>query len=215
MDVGLCFEESGGLSCGGMTGVVADESGFVAVGSDHARAAGTEPGRPAAWTSPDGLTWTQANVGLDFVGALSDVEVGGPGLVAVGSICPPDCHSPLAGAVAATSVDGSMWSFNKVDGAVGGQQLKSVGGRVFALGVLYRDTDPAAELELWQTDDGVAWQRVTTLPPTTDAHGGADIAVADGHLIIAGWRSVTGVDGVTNFAYVSPPLAAPTVTLPP
>jgi hypothetical protein len=215
MDVGSCFEESGGPSCGGMTGVVAAPSGFVAVGSDHARAVGTEPGRPAAWTSPDGLTWTQANAGLDFVGALSDVEVGASGLVAVGSICPPDCHSPLAGAVAATSADGSTWRFNKVDGAVGGQQLASVGGQVFALGVLNRDTEPFAELELWRSADGVAWQRVTTMPPTADAHGGADIEAAEGHLIIAGWQSVTGVDGVRNFAYVSPPIAAPTVTLPP
>ena len=214
MDVGLCFEESDGPSCGGMTGVVATPSGFVAVGSDHARAAGTEPGRPAAWTSPDGLTWTQANTGLDFVGALSDVEVGGSGLIAVGSICPPECHSPLAGAVAATSVDGSTWSFRKVDGAVGGQQLATVDGRVFALGVLKRDTDQAAELELWQTADGVAWQRVTAMPPTTDAYGGADIEAANGRLVIVGWQSVTGVDGVRNFAYASPPVAAPTVTLP-
>ncbi len=209
MDVGECFETSEGPSCGGMVGVVATSSGFVAVGSDHLRAAGTEPGRPAAWTSPDGLHWVQSNVGLDFVGALSDVVVGGPGFVAVGTTCPPNCFERTANAVAATSVDGSSWTFRKVDGAVGPQHVASVGGRVFALGFLNRDVDPVGELQLWQTEDGVAWQRVTSLPSTTEYFGGASLAASDGRLVVVGWQSVTGVDGVQNFAYSSPPLTPP------
>ena len=208
MDVGACFETGLGLSCGGMHGVVATASGYVAVGADHARARGTEPGRPAAWTSPDGLHWAQANTGLDFVGALSDVEIGGPGFVAVGTTCPPGCFEATAGSVAATSVDGSTWRFNAVAGAIGPQRVASAGGRVFAISVLNQDAEPKVDLQLWQTEDGVAWRRTTGLPPipARSTHGVANIAATNGRLIVVGWGSVTGVDGVTNFAMMSPPI---------
>lgn len=59
MDVGPCVDTGEEPSCGGMLDVAATPTGFVAVGLAMNGNAGQ--GRPAAWTSPDGLTWTLAS----------------------------------------------------------------------------------------------------------------------------------------------------------
>ncbi len=216
MDVGPCFQAGEDATCGGMLGVVATPTGLVAVGADHSTARGTEPGRPAAWTSPDGRTWARAFTGLDFTGSLSDVSLGGPGLVAVGTICPPQCFEATAGAVAATSVDGVTWRFRPMTGAVGPQHLASAGGRLFAVSLLNQDVDPRAEVQLWSTGDGVAWQRVAGLPSIPDAtfYGGVDIAASGDGLVIAGWLRRGASGESQNFSYSSPAAAAPPEPLP-
>ncbi len=220
MDVGPCFDTGEAPACGGMRAVTATGSGFVAVGQAHTGSAPDQV-RPAAWTSPDGLIWTRSDAGLDFDGHLSGVTLGGVGVVAVGTICQPTCFD-LAPGVAATSRDGATWTFSPMAGAT---ELRGVanlgdGGQVFALGSSgLADAPPAppAELQLWRSADGVAWQLVTGLPAIPDAagYGGADIAAGDDRLIVAGWAEVYASDGARNFAYVSPPIAAATVTLPP
>lgn len=205
MDVGACLETGEEPACGGMMSVTEAGSGYVAVG--QARSDRGERVRPAAWTSRDGLDWVRSEIGLDFDGFLSGITLGGPGLVAVGTICEPTCLDAAPG-VAATSLDGSIWTFMPVTGATELQGVTSIGGgrQVFALGAPGLVAEPPAELQVWQSADGAVWQRMTGPPsiPAAVGFGGADIAGADDRLVIVGWAEVTGAEGVQNFAYISP-----------
>ncbi len=208
MDVGRCFDTGEEPDCGGMRAVAATADGYVAVG--HVRTGPKSSAiRPAAWTSTDGRTWARSDAGMDFRGSLSGVTVGGPGLVAVGSICGSDCFGPGVGGVVATSVDGSTWDDAPVTAAAALQHVASVGARLFALGVKNQEVDPRAELQLWRSDDGVAWQRVTGFPSVPDAIAiGADLAGAPDHVVVVGTaESVksSGADVVEDFSYASPP----------
>jgi hypothetical protein len=208
MDVGRCFDTGEEPDCGGMRAVAATADGYVAVG--HVR---TGPKfnaiRPAAWTSADGRTWERSDAGMGFRGSLSGVTVGGPGLVAVGSICQADCYGPGVGGVVATSVDGSTWDYAPVTAAAALQHVASAGPRLFALGVKNQEVDPRAVLQLWRSDDGVAWQRVTGLPSVPDAIAiGADLAGAPDQLVVVGTTEVveaTGADVSQDFSYAGPP----------
>ena len=84
LTLGGCAEADPRQDCGGMTAVAATPSGFVAVGY---RYEGGSTQSPAAWTSPDGLTWTLTMAGLDFEGGLDSVAVGPVGVVAGGLAC--------------------------------------------------------------------------------------------------------------------------------
>ncbi|MEO8229027.1 MAG: hypothetical protein ABI628_04600 [Chloroflexota bacterium] len=182
-----------------MRAIVAIGSGFVAVGDARTGTAGKVV-QPAAWTSGDGLTWTRA----DFddsgkKGSLSGLTTGGPGLVAVGDIEDQG--------LAATSGDGSSWSVTQT-GAPALQAIASVGESVFALGVLNKDVEPHAELQLFRSDDGVAWQRVPGLPSIPDAlsYRSVDLATASDHAVVVGWVEAiegTGADVSRNFSYSS------------
>ncbi len=91
-------------------------------------------GRKAAWTSPDGVTWTRIADDVTARSFMTGVTAGGPGLVAVGL--------DLSGSTAVwTSVDGITWSQAPHDDAVfgsypdwisdvtvGGPGLVAVGG---------------------------------------------------------------------------------------
>ncbi len=68
-----------------MWDVVADSSGFVAVGGEQ-RAGVTHP---ALWTSPDGFSWTRIDLDpttAEFAGSFGTVTVGGEGLVVAGPV---------------------------------------------------------------------------------------------------------------------------------
>lgn len=221
MDVGPCVDTGEEPMCGGMRSVVPSESGFVAVGYVRSIADPAEPSQPAAWTSSDGLTWTRSDAGLDFKGTLSGVTAGGRGLIAVGAvgtICQPDCGNASAGGIAATSVDGSTWSVERVTGAPALEDVVAAGSRSFALGALNSDADPRGDLQLWRSDDGVAWLRVLGLPSISDAtsYRSLDVAAADDRVVVVGWAEVAGADVRRNFAYVSPPagLSAPPTPSP-
>ena len=215
MDVGPCLDTGEEPSCGGMRAVVATPDGYVAVGDARTGIDG-QTSQPAAWTSPDGLTWTRSgDAGLGIGGGetvnqggfLSGVTVGGPGLIAVGTICRPDCFGTASGGVAVSSANGSTWTATEVTGAPMLQDVTTAGGQVFALGSFDPDGDQPVELQLWRSDDGVTWQRVPGLPSIPDlvSFGAVDIAGADDRLVIAGWAEVSGADPLRDFTYVSPP----------
>jgi hypothetical protein len=83
-----------------MLSVTAGGPGLVAVG------------RKAAWTSPDGFTWTRIADDVTARSFMTGVTAGGPGLVAVGL--------GSSGVTAWTSVDGTTWSQAPGDDAVFG-----------------------------------------------------------------------------------------------
>jgi hypothetical protein len=206
LTLGQCLDTGEQPDCGGMRAVAATPTGYVAVGYRYE--AGTTRS-PAAWTSPDGLEWTLAMAGLDYDGDLSAVVAGGPGIVAVGSICQPSCLGANDG-VAAVSSDGSTWTFAAIAGAPGLQDVASVGGSTFAIGARGPDADPQAELHVWRTDDGAAWQRVTGLPSISEVVGyrAVDLAAAADRMVVTGWAEVSGDATFRNFAYSSPPAGA-------
>jgi hypothetical protein len=88
-----------------MWNVVADTSGFVAVGGEQ-RAGVTHP---ALWTSPDGVSWTRIDLDpttAEFAGSFGTVTVGGDGLVVAGPVM-----FEQGGAVSVwTSSNGADWA---------------------------------------------------------------------------------------------------------
>ena len=85
------------------------------------------------------------------------------------------------------------------------EDVAFAGGQAFALAAARQILEPKA-LELWRSEDGVAWQRVTGLPSIPDAVGfdHADLSASDDRLVIVGWGLVSGADGLGNFAFMSP-----------
>ncbi len=214
MDVGLCVDTGEEPSCGGMLDVAATPTGYVAVG--HALNGNAGQHRPAAWTSPDGLTWTLASNGLDFDGRLSAVTAGGPGLVAVGTICQPDCVSSNGGGVAATSIDGGEWTSVPVVGASALDEIASTRGQQFAIGSTLGESQQPIDLELWRSDDGVSWRRETGLPTMADVddYRGSDIAVSSDRVVVVASAYVGGFASLKSMAYSSQAAPAPTDAAP-
>ena len=219
LDVGPCVDTGEDPSCGGMLGVSATATGFVAVGEALTSMAPRQT-QPAAWTSPDGLRWTRADVGLDFFansvnigGSLSGIAIGGPGLVAVGTMCSPDCRGSRASGLGATSIDGSTWRLTRIGQAPALSHVTSAGGPLFALGVTDPGAGPPTYLELWRSDDGLWWQFDSGFPsmPDLKAYGGADLAVAPDRVVVGGWAEVTGADTFRNFSYSRSPGVLPTL----
>lgn len=205
MDVGPCFDTGETPDCGGMRAVAATANGFVAVGQAHAgRAPG--PARPAAWTSPDGLNWTRVDAGLDFNGSLSGVTADGPGIVAVGTMCQPDCFGSNSGGVTASSVDGSSWSSAAVTGAPALSAVASAGEQQFAIGVMEDQGPGAPELQLWRSDDGIAWRREPGLPTVAKVsqYLGTDIAASAERVVVVASMFASG-DTFQSVSYSSSP----------
>ncbi|HET9083218.1 MAG TPA: zf-HC2 domain-containing protein [Candidatus Limnocylindrales bacterium] len=213
MDVGGCVDTGEEPSCGGMRDVAPTANGYVAVGQALVGPAWNQA-RPAAWTSPDGLTWTRADTGLDFDGFLSGVAVGAAGPVAVGTICLPDCYGSNAGGVAVSSADGATWTSTPMTGAPAIEGIASTGPEYFAVGTIALNRPvpgpQAVELQLWRTVDGVVWRRETALPSLADVANfqGLDVVADASRVVIVMSADVNGSDGYQNFSYSSPAATA-------
>jgi hypothetical protein len=152
-----------------MTSATAGGSGLVAVGYEHYRVTGQQVA--AAWTSPDGLTWSRSQVnhgnsayggrGKSFVLA---VTAGGPGLVAVGF--EKGLTSGELVAAVWVSQDGS--EFLRVphdDASLGGpgkarlDAVVAAGAGLVAVGSEQCGSAPAVAAA-WTSTDGLAWSRV-------------------------------------------------------
>ena len=148
------------------------------------------------WTSPDGINWTRIphdpEVFGDFGSGMSNVTVGGSGLVAVGEFE----GSPAVW----TSPDGITWSAHPhgkrmADVVAGGPGLVAVGR--FCPGGDCRE----AHARVWTSPDGKTW---TLVPYDEDVFGGpndhqemwAVVAVGD-DLVAVGSSVWTSFDGVT------------------
>jgi len=180
----------GGHGDQSMNMVVAAGPGFVAVGVGGG---GNENSVDAAvWTSGDGIAWSRVpHDEAIFGGAgrqeMSDVTVGGPGLVAVGfdGRCLPDLCQDVDAAVWA-SVDGVTWArvaiSEEVFAVAGSQSMNSVAstnGTLVAVGHdqtgdLPSDGDYEAipfQAAVWTSTDGITWSRVTHDTATADEAG--------------------------------------------
>jgi hypothetical protein len=206
----------GGVRGQWMSSVTVGGPGLVAVGSVgrfkegfEASTAGEweEQDRAAAvWTSVDGLTWSRvAHDEAVFGGAgdheMNSVTVGGPGLVAVGTV---ETEQDRAAAVW-TSVDGLTWTRvahdEAVFGGVGSQRMNSVtvgGPGLVAVGVgaglMTVDegqVDWNATAAVWTSVDGLTWSRVL---PQDDAIFGRGSQVMNS--VVAGGPGLVAVGNV-------------------
>jgi hypothetical protein len=105
------FGDSGELELT-MWDVVADTSGFVAVGGERQSGAT----HPALWTSPDGVSWSRVELDsatAGFAGPFASVTVGGEGLVVTG----PVMYEAFGSVTVWTSVNGASW--DQINGLLG------------------------------------------------------------------------------------------------
>jgi hypothetical protein len=146
----------GGAGWQRMNSVVAGGPGLVAIGSDES-GGDTDA---AAWTSPDGLTWTrvphdEAVFGGTGSQEMMSVVAGGPGLVAIGY----EVSGYDSIAVVWTSPDGLTWTrvpHNEIFGGAGSHLLRSVaavGSELVAVGYDESGGDRDAAVWRWAHDE--------------------------------------------------------------
>jgi DNA-directed RNA polymerase specialized sigma24 family protein len=188
----------GGAGNQRMVAITEGGPGFVAVGSDYSL--GSERG--AVWTSVDGLTWDRVpeddtDFGTAADESITDTTSGGPGVVAVGSICEmrqieyyEDGYQEeyCVDRVAAvwTSVDGVTWARVPHDDSifggkgdvgmasvtVGGPGLVAVGSDASDDGQEWFGQWTAEAVVVWTSVDGLTWSRV---PHDDEIFGEAEV----------------------------------------
>jgi hypothetical protein len=143
-----------------MTAVVATEGGFVAAGLDWS--GGDQDA--AAWTSPDGLTWTRSEDDESVFGGddhqwMGAVVVSDGGVVAIGY----DGSENEADAAVWTSPDGVTWT-RVPDGALGSpsrqEMLAVVATPDGLVAVGFDDSGGDGDAAVWTSPDGSTWARV-------------------------------------------------------
>jgi hypothetical protein len=175
----------GGASRQMMLSVTAGGPGLVAVGSDghphhdeRAQRVDESAADAAVWTSPDGFTWSRVAHDEGVFGGSGEqrmvsVTVGGPGLVAVGSVTGehrPNLYENVDAAVW-TSPDGFTWSRVPHDEAVFAasgdegdreeQMLGVTAGGPGLVAVGFDSIDDCGwDSAVWTSPDGFTWSRV-------------------------------------------------------
>ena len=147
--------------------------------------------------------------GLDFEGRLDSVAVGPAGVVAGGMACAG--KNSCYGTSAVLGPEGT-WTVSPATG----QEMGFL-GRLAATGDAYFGlAQNGSALDLWRSEDGLAWQPVSGLPATPDgtAYRGVDLAAVSDRLVVAGWAAVAGGDSFRNISYSSPPWPPPTLGVP-
>ncbi len=157
-------------------------------------------------------TWRRVDVADSADSSVESIAMGGPGLIAVGTIQAPTQDGGYAvDAAVWVSTDGEAWErvesdafgagTEDPDGQLGTQWMSDVatsGDRVVAVG--YEGYAAA----VWTSDDGSSWDRVVDddLPPgTTDSYMNAVVAHGAGFLAVGShggdagiWISSDGLD---------------------
>jgi hypothetical protein len=138
-----------------MLAVTASADGFVAVGSR-----GT---RPAIWTTPDGRTWTEADLPLP-AGAtsavLQHIAARGRTVVAAGTLRTPAGQLPFA---ARSSDGGSTWSEAGLPVPSGTAQVTALAaaGESFTATGTFGTTPGHQDVVVWTSPNGATWQAAT------------------------------------------------------
>jgi hypothetical protein len=205
-----------------MLDVTAFRDGFVVVGRDgQTDVPGPTTlhlGRPAAWISSDGLTWTAAQVEGSAVagGELSAVVAGADGLFATSVNGPPPSGDAITGTW--VSADGTSWRRTTSDGTlpmIAG--LAGDGQRMIRLSPQFAGSDGSG-MAGWVSTDGVTWNRlafsgaVTSLPLAATTAGGdplGQVWVGPSGVIVNGQRTGALRFGAATGAPSSTPAPTP------
>jgi hypothetical protein len=175
-----------------MTGLTSGGPGFVALGTDF------ESGAGVAYASTDGMSWQRAN----------DTDLDGQGVYLMGAAGQRVVAFADSGAVF-TSTDGLSWdpALDATAAEVGDGLLEvaDYGGSLWAFSeATSANEDEFPPVDVWRTDDGVAWVRLGTVPEsqgTFDARAAVGprgmvllLAVAPSDDVFAwvAWQSVDG-----------------------
>jgi hypothetical protein len=175
----------------------ADETTRLAAGPKGVVAVGSIEGRPASWTSPDGIAWTEHRGGFRTAsggksrGSVGDVVARGDGWLAVGS------HDPSCGGLCApdralvwTSSNGTDWTEVPDAKALHRGFMNAVaraGDGFVAVG-----PSLGAGAAAWTSADGIAWSYVSSDPVFVGPAGpdyGVDatgVAERDGRIAVVG-----------------------------
>jgi hypothetical protein len=181
-----------------MSSVTTGGPGLVAVGSDV--------GRAAVWTSPDGVTWSRVphdEVVFASGSSMSSVTVGGPGVVAVG-----EAQNTTA---VWTSPDGFAWSRVPHDESVFGggvdtdRDVAISSVTADADGLVAVGSDPDREgVAVWTSVDGLTWSRVPrdeavfgVTPDRPHMHM-ASVTVGGPGFVAVGGQGVRPTSGATD-----------------
>jgi len=184
-----------------LSAVVPYDGGFVLVGAVEAGPRG-DSATPAAWFSPDGVSWSPATVtvdqsifptGIAGIGELGDATAGSDGLIGWWGHRGMYAGGPrfMAGW---TSSDGRMWEPRDLNTALPGLAHGYVAGdgvRIVALGPAPNTaTDPdlwPGISQAWVSTDGVTWTTLS-VPRELDDFAEGMWVVPDG-VIYAGVES--------------------------
>ena len=151
LDVGGFIDTMEDPITGGMRDVLASPGGLLAVGSVCQNDSGDC--QPAAWTSPDGVSW-QRTAGVPSVpGVLKAVATSGAGYVAVGAQSCAGSARIQAGdcpALILTSPDGEAWTQQSFEQSGDLRTITWIGDRYVA-------TAPDGPGLLWTCEDGSSW----------------------------------------------------------
>jgi hypothetical protein len=196
---GLTWQRVGGLQApeGSLMEAVAwTPHGFVAVGGLGSAA--------AAWTSPDGRTWTPASVQSPTVAGTARMDAVAPAqgrLVAAGDV--GSTVTPGRAEVW-TSTDGQTWATSDDAPSFSGATISGLAADaslVVAVGSV-ADADGRRSATTWSSVDGRSWMPgaldpsfagAQILAVTTGGPGFVAVGTADGGLRAAAWTSADGV----------------------
>ena len=152
-----------------VSGVSATSSGYLlagGIGNSAPTSGGVllpDLGVAAAWTSPDGRTWTKDTVNrVDGVGSsLGSIYIGARGMVAVGEATGGKTSA------AWVSTDGRTWQPVNIDNLFGGSAAPSGAPTLPALDIaddgthlVALDTNQQLTVRIWISSDGVTWQQL-------------------------------------------------------
>jgi hypothetical protein len=165
-----------------MLAVTATANGFAAVGSHGAF--------PAAWTTPDGRNWSQADLPLPpgaTSAVLQHVAAGGSTEVAIGMARTATGQVPFA---SESADNGNTWRDAALPVPAGAAQvtaLTAAAGSFTATG-MFGTTPGHQDVVVWTSSDGMTWQAAT---PKVRGLAGPGIQAITG-LTVSG-RMLTGV----------------------
>jgi hypothetical protein len=178
-----------------MLAVTATRDGFVAVGS--------RDDFPAAWTSADGRTWTEAEVPLPAAATgavLQHVVADGGTVVAVGVAYLPAGSMPFS---ARSLNGGSTWTVTLLPAAAGRAQASALAvvGSTFLVAGTFAVAPGQENVMVWTSVGGTEW---TEMAPSGTGLTSPGIQAIAG-LAVAG-QAVTGVGFTASPAGEQPTL---------
>jgi hypothetical protein len=181
--------------------VVASERGFVAVGVEEFDDASSADA--AAWSSPDGRSWTRSTVEDGLGRTMDQVIATAGGFVAIGE-AGYDFHAGFGeGTAVWTSPDGATWSrLPDREAPPRGTRLRSAiaGSGVYLASAGFehaqgQEAEPRPPVTdgIWRSTDAIHWKPIAGTPL-----GVGDIVAAPGGFLAMGSTALDAASGATS-----------------
>jgi hypothetical protein len=184
----------------GLTGLTAGGPGFVAFGYDY------DSDAAISYASTDGVSWQRGD----------DADLDGQSIYLVGAAGSNVVAFADSGSVF-TSTDGLTWTpaldASASDVGDGLLDVASYGGALWAFSTSTAPSEVLAPLDVWRTDDGVAWARLGTVQDSGGALDARAAAGPNGLVVLAeidrentfAWMGWQSTDGTTWQAAINSP----------